>query len=103
MRFWGVAHASQKAKIKQGGSITFTIGTRGPFGEYAELLLISFTGGFLFKPRPTYSLIVSTLGSVDALARALAIDIAPIRVNVVCPGAVDTEVSNILGIVFAAS
>ena len=27
LRFWGAAHAAQKAKIRQGGSITFTIGT----------------------------------------------------------------------------
>ena len=45
------------------------------------------------KPRPNWSLIVGSLGAVDALARGLAVDLAPIRVNVVCPGAVDTEVS----------
>lgn len=32
------------------------------------------------------------LGSVDAITRGLAVDLAPIRVNVVCPGLVKTEV-----------
>ena len=36
------------------------------------------------------------IGSVDALTRGLAVDLAPIRVNVVCPGFVKTEVSSIL-------
>ena len=51
-----------------------------------------YAGSSLIKPRPNWSLIVSLLGSVDALTRGLALDLAPTRVNVVCPGAVDTEV-----------
>lgn len=39
-----------------------------------------------------WSLIVGTIGAVDALTRGLAVDLAPLRVNVVCPGAVETEV-----------
>ncbi|KAF7800309.1 hypothetical protein EIP86_011558 [Pleurotus ostreatoroseus] len=73
VRFWGVAVAAQKARLRAGGSITFTI------------------GGALLKPRPTWSLIVPALGAVDALTRSLAIELAPLRVNIVCPGAVDTE------------
>lgn len=38
------------------------------------------------------------IGSVDSLTRGLAVDLAPIRVNVVCPGFVKTEVSRILHI-----
>ncbi|KAF7800310.1 hypothetical protein EIP86_011559 [Pleurotus ostreatoroseus] len=74
VRFWGAAVAAQKAKLRAGGSITFTV------------------GGFLLKPRPTWSLIVPALGAVDALTRSLAIELAPLRVNIVCPGAVDTEI-----------
>ena len=36
---------------------------------------------------------VGIAGAVEALARGLAIDLAPIRVNTVSVGAVDTEVS----------
>ncbi|KAJ3553812.1 hypothetical protein NM688_g3420 [Phlebia brevispora] len=73
MRFWGAAVAAQSAKIRDGGSITFTI------------------GGALLKPRRNWSLIIGTLGAVDSLTRSLAVELAPIRVNVVCPGAVNTE------------
>ena len=45
------------------------------------------------KPSPKWSLIIGAAGAVDALARGLAVDLAPIRVNVVSPGSVDTEVS----------
>ena len=58
------------------------------------ILFILAPGSAVFKPRPTWSLIISAAGSVDALTRALAIELAPIRVNVVCPGVVDTEVSH---------
>ena len=46
------------------------------------------TGSSLVKPERTWSIMISTIGAVDALTRALAIDLAPIRVNVVCPGLV---------------
>ncbi|KAJ3553106.1 hypothetical protein NM688_g3792 [Phlebia brevispora] len=73
LKFWGSAISAQKAKIRTGGSITFSI------------------GGSLFKPKHTWSLIVSAIGALDALTRALAVELAPLRVNVVSPGFVDTE------------
>ena len=45
------------------------------------------------KPPKNWGLLVGVVGSVDALARGLAVDLAPVRVNSICPGAVDTEVS----------
>ena len=59
-------------------------------------VLILAAGSALFKPFPMWSLIVGVVGSVEALGRALAVDLAPIRVNIVCPGAVDTEVNQTL-------
>lgn len=50
-------------------------------------------GSAIARPRKGWSLITSVLGAVDALVRGLAVDLAPVRVNVVCPGVVDTEVS----------
>eukprot|EP01088_Endostelium_zonatum_P019588 TRINITY_DN6843_c0_g1_i1.p1 TRINITY_DN6843_c0_g1~~TRINITY_DN6843_c0_g1_i1.p1 ORF type:complete len:111 (+),score=15.02 TRINITY_DN6843_c0_g1_i1:82-414(+) len=35
--------------------------------------------------------VVCIVGAMDALARGLAVDLAPIRVNTVCPGFVSTE------------
>lgn len=40
----------------------------------------------------TGAMLTSTAGAVDALTRALAVELAPLRVNVVAPGAVNTEV-----------
>ncbi|EKM59337.1 uncharacterized protein PHACADRAFT_249763 [Phanerochaete carnosa HHB-10118-sp] len=73
VRFWGAAQAAQSIKIRPGGSITLTIGAA------------------IARPRKGWSLVVSIIGAVDALVRGLAVDLAPVRVNVVCPGIVDTE------------
>ncbi len=35
---------------------------------------------------------IGVIGAVDALTRALAIELSPLRVNIVSPGVVDTEV-----------
>ncbi|KAF7800304.1 hypothetical protein EIP86_011553 [Pleurotus ostreatoroseus] len=72
-RFWGAAAAAQAAKLRTGGSITFTIGT------------------VLHRPLPNGALATSMTGTLDAFTRALALELAPIRVNVVSPGAVQTE------------
>ncbi|THG94215.1 hypothetical protein EW145_g8186, partial [Phellinidium pouzarii] len=45
----------------------------------------------LVKPLPSFSLVVANIGAVDALTRGLAVDLAPVRVNVVSPGIVKTE------------
>ncbi|KAL5532537.1 hypothetical protein ACEPAF_4311 [Sanghuangporus sanghuang] len=73
VRFWGDFTAAQAAKIRPGGSITLTIGQ------------------ILIKPTKGWSLISGVLGAVDSLTRGLAVDLAPIRVNVISPGLVKTE------------
>lgn len=73
VRFWGAFTAAQAAKIKPGGSITFTV------------------GAVLAKPRKGWSLAAGMMGAVDSLTRGLAVDLAPIRVNTVSPGVVKTE------------
>lgn len=40
------------------------------------------------KPSPTYSVTAVAGGSVHSLTKALAVDLAPIRVNNICAGAV---------------
>ena len=76
VRFWGalavVKHA-QKA-ISPGGSITLTDG--------------------MIAHRPSKGSAVSTAmaGAVEHLTRGLAVELAPIRVNAVCPGLIRTGV-----------
>ena len=52
----------------------------------------SSPGSMVVKPRPGWSIVAGITGAVDAFARGLAVDLAPVRVNVVAPGLVRTEV-----------
>ena len=73
-RFWGALYAAKYAapKIAAGGSITFMSGTAA------------------WRPLEGASVASASCGAVEAFARALAVDLAPIRVNVIEPGFVDT-------------
>jgi len=73
-RFWSALYAAKYAapKMPAGGSITFMSGTAGR------------------RPLPGASVASASCGAVDAFARALALDLAPIRVNTITPGYVDT-------------
>jgi NAD(P)-dependent dehydrogenase (short-subunit alcohol dehydrogenase family) len=71
-KFWGAYRVARAAKVKGGGSITFI-------------------SGFLSnRPSPTAVLQGAINGALEALARGLALELAPIRVNTVSPGLTDT-------------
>ncbi|MEZ5559709.1 MAG: SDR family oxidoreductase [Pseudomonadales bacterium] len=78
VRFWGavsvVKHAL--AGIAADGSITLT------------------NGVVAHRPRKGGPLSTAMAGAIEHLTRALAVDLAPLRVNAVCPGLVLTEVWN---------
>jgi len=73
-RFWGAVYAAKYAapKLRAGGSITFMSGTAAR------------------RPLPGASVATASCAAVDGLARALALDLAPIRVNTIQPGYTDT-------------
>jgi len=73
-RFWGSLYAAKygAAKMKNGGSITFMSGTSA------------------WKPRPGGAVGSASCGAIEAFGRSLAIDLAPIRVNTIAPGLIDT-------------
>ncbi|KAJ7237886.1 short chain dehydrogenase [Mycena haematopus] len=53
---------------------------------------ITLTSGVgAHRPRPGTSAMIPVASAVEALSRGLAVDLAPIRVNVVVPGVVHTE------------
>ncbi|KAI5924501.1 short-chain dehydrogenase [Camillea tinctor] len=52
--------------------------------------LVFTTGGIADQPAPGWSLMSYVMAGTNALARNLALDLAPVRVNAVEPGAVDT-------------
>ncbi|KAK8016223.1 hypothetical protein PG993_014412 [Apiospora rasikravindrae] len=56
-----------------------------------EASLILSTGGIADNPRPGWALMAYVANGIVALTRNLAIDLAPVRVNAVEPGFVDTE------------
>jgi NAD(P)-dependent dehydrogenase (short-subunit alcohol dehydrogenase family) len=71
-KFWGAYHIARSAKINAGGSLT----------------LVS---GFLsVRPSKTSVLQGAINAALEALARGLALELSPIRVNTVSPGLIDT-------------
>jgi NAD(P)-dependent dehydrogenase (short-subunit alcohol dehydrogenase family) len=74
LRYWGAFMAAKYAaqKIRPGGSIVFSSGTAGR------------------RPHPGWALGASICSAVEGLTRALAVELAPVRVNLVCPGFVKT-------------
>ena len=73
-RFLGALYAAKygAARMGESGSITFMSGTAGR------------------KPLPGAAVATASCAAVEGFARALALDLAPIRVNTICPGFVDT-------------
>jgi NAD(P)-dependent dehydrogenase (short-subunit alcohol dehydrogenase family) len=75
LRYWSalatVKYGSRH--IRKGGSIVLTTGVAGR------------------RPHSGWVIAASVCGTIEALTRALAIELAPIRVNAVCPGVVRTN------------
>jgi NAD(P)-dependent dehydrogenase (short-subunit alcohol dehydrogenase family) len=75
LRCWGAFMAVKYGSphIRSGGSITLTNGVAG------------------LRPQKGWTMAASICGAMEALTRALAMELAPIRVNAVCPGVVKSE------------
>jgi NAD(P)-dependent dehydrogenase (short-subunit alcohol dehydrogenase family) len=74
LRYWGALAAIKAAtsRLARDGSIVLTSGAAG------------------HRPHPGFVIGGSICAAMEAVARTLAIELAPIRVNVVTPGFVDT-------------
>ena len=73
-KFWGAWRVARAADINAGGSIT----------------LVS---GFLsVHPRPNSAIVGAANGAIESLTRGLALELAPVRVNCVSPGIIDTPI-----------
>jgi NAD(P)-dependent dehydrogenase (short-subunit alcohol dehydrogenase family) len=75
VRLWG-AYAAAKhavAHLRPGGSIVLSSGIAGT------------------RPEPDWTVAAAICGALDALTRALAVELAPIRVNAVAPGVVRSD------------
>jgi len=73
-KFWGAWRVARAAEIRNGGSLT----------------LVS---GFLsVRPRSAAAIVGAVNGALESLARSLALELAPVRVNAVSPGIIDTPI-----------
>lgn len=75
-KFWGQYHAARHGapNIRPGGS------------------LVLFSGVYAHRPPPTAWIVAAVNSAVEGLARGLAVELSPIRVNCISPGLVDTPV-----------
>jgi NAD(P)-dependent dehydrogenase (short-subunit alcohol dehydrogenase family) len=65
--------------LRPGGSITF------------------LTGVAAVRPRPGSAMVTATFAALEAFARALALDVAPVRVNTIRPGFTDSDMWAFMG------
>jgi NAD(P)-dependent dehydrogenase (short-subunit alcohol dehydrogenase family) len=74
LRYWGAFNAAKfgSGSIGAGGSIVFTSGLAGR------------------RPHAGWALGASICAAMEGLTRALAVELAPVRVNIVSPGVVKT-------------
>jgi len=78
VRYWGALAAIKHGvpHLRDGGSIVLT------------------NGRIAHRPRKGTPISTAMAGGIEHLTRGLSVDLAPIRVNAVCPGAIRTEVWN---------
>jgi NAD(P)-dependent dehydrogenase (short-subunit alcohol dehydrogenase family) len=81
LRYWAALAAVKYASphIRKDGSIVLTTGVAGR------------------RPRKGWAVAASVCGTIEALTRALAVELAPIRVNAVSPGVVRTNLWQSVG------
>jgi NAD(P)-dependent dehydrogenase (short-subunit alcohol dehydrogenase family) len=74
VRYWGALMAAKYGSphLNKGGSITLTSGLAGS------------------RPHVGWTVASSICGAMEGLTRALAVELAPVRVNIICPGVVKT-------------
>jgi NAD(P)-dependent dehydrogenase (short-subunit alcohol dehydrogenase family) len=74
-KIWGAVHVVKQAvsRMPTNGSITFISGLAGRRGY------------------PSFAVAGAANAGIEALARNLAIELSPLRVNTVCAGVIDTE------------
>ena len=80
VRLLGVAHVVRAAKpLMKGGSITL------------------MSGLYATRPAAGGALAAAAVAAVNGMTRALALDLAPVRVNAVAPGLIDTPLWDAFG------
>jgi NAD(P)-dependent dehydrogenase (short-subunit alcohol dehydrogenase family) len=73
-KFWGAWRVARAAEFRAGGSLTLV------------------TGYLSVRPRPNSVIVGAVNGALESLAKGLALELAPVRVNAVSPGIIDTPI-----------
>jgi len=73
-KFWGAWRVARSADIRAGGSLTLV------------------TGYLSTRPRPGAAIVGAVNGALESLTKGLALELAPVRVNAVSPGTIDTPI-----------
>ena len=73
-KFWGAWRVARSAEIRPGGSLTLV------------------TGYFSTRPRSGAAIVGAANGALESLTKGLALELAPVRVNAVSPGMIDTPI-----------
>ena len=73
-KFWGAWRVARAAEIRAGGTLTLV------------------TGYLSIRPRPGAAIVGAVNGALESLTRGLALELAPVRVNAVSPGTIDTPI-----------
>src|SRR6202035_4497489 len=73
-KLWGAWRVARAADIRPRGSLTLV------------------SGYLSIRPRPNSAIIAVANGALESLSRALALELAPVRVNCVSPGIIDTPI-----------
>ena len=73
-KFWGAWRVARSAEIRAGGSLTLV------------------SGYLSIRPRPNSAIVGAANGAIESPARSLALELAPVRVNAVSPGIIDTPI-----------
>jgi NAD(P)-dependent dehydrogenase (short-subunit alcohol dehydrogenase family) len=73
-KFWGAWRVARSAEIRASGSLTLV------------------SGYLSIRPRPNAAIVGAANGALESLARSLALELAPVRVNCVSPGIIDTPI-----------
>lgn len=71
-KFWGAVNVAHAARIRTGGSLTLVSGMIGT------------------RPTGAATILSAINAAIDTLAKALATEMSPVRVNCVSPGRIDT-------------
>jgi NAD(P)-dependent dehydrogenase (short-subunit alcohol dehydrogenase family) len=78
-KFWGAVNVAYAARVRPQGSLTLVSGMVGQ------------------RPKGAATMLSAINAALDALSQALALELAPVRVNCISPGRIDTAWWDFLG------